>query len=157
MTDTEELKQKFWNALADSPFLFLQLDADPHGAVPMTAQLDKHAERAIWFFTSRDHAFAAGGQATATYASRHHRIFARFSGVLSPEPSRERLDKAWSKPLEAWFAGGKHDPRLVMLRMDLTGNAEIWNSDLGIISETKMLFGFDGREKAAEEHTETRL
>ena len=39
----EELKQQFWEALADSPYLFLQLDDHPETAVPMTAALDENA------------------------------------------------------------------------------------------------------------------
>ena len=37
----DELKTKFWKAMDDSSFLFLQLDGDPSTAVPMTAQLDR--------------------------------------------------------------------------------------------------------------------
>ena len=44
MSTDAELKQKFWKALADSPFVFLGRDGEPHSAVPMTAQLDKDAE-----------------------------------------------------------------------------------------------------------------
>lgn len=150
-----ELKSKFWRALADSPFLFLQLDRDPHTAMPMTAQLDKDADSAIWFFVSRDHTFSPGGPATATFAGKGHDMFARFSGVLSEEKSRERLEKQWSPVVDAWF-DGKDDPNLLMLRMDL-GQAEIWNSDLGFIDTTKMLLGFDVREDAREEHLETPL
>ena len=62
MSDTKELKQDFWTALADSPFIFLQLDSAPHTAVPMTAQLDKDADSAIWFFTAKDHVLAHGGR-----------------------------------------------------------------------------------------------
>lgn len=156
MTHTPELKTKFWKALADSPFVFLQLDRDPHNAVPMTAQLDKDANSAIWFFTGRDHVLAQGGPATATFVGKGHDMFARFTGVLAPELSRERLDKQWASPVEAWFPGGKDDPNLLMLRLDLAG-AEIWNADLGIIDTTKMLLGFDVREDAAKEHTETTL
>jgi hypothetical protein len=68
----EELKQQFWEALADSPYLFLQLDADPMSAVVMTAELDENAHGAIWFFTGRTHALARGGPATATFASKGH-------------------------------------------------------------------------------------
>ena len=156
MSDTQELKFKFWKALADSPFLFIQLDSDPHTAVPMTAQLDKDANHAIWFFTSKDHAFASGGPATATFAGKGHDMFARFSGTLTEETSLDRLEKQWSPMVEAWFPGGKSDPALLMLRMDL-GEAEIWNSDFGFIDNTRMLLGFDVREEAAEEHTETTL
>ena len=37
---------------------------------------------------------------------------------------------------------GKDDPNLLMLKMDL-GQAEIWNSDMGLIDNVKMLLGFD--------------
>lgn len=156
MTSTHDLKEKFWKSLADSPFIFLELDADPKTAVPMTAQLDKDANGTIWFFTRKDHTFAQGGPATATFAGKGHEMFARFSGALSEEKSRERLEKQWNQVVEAWFPGGKDDPNLLMLRMDL-GEAEIWNSDLGFVDNAKMLFGFDVREESREEHTETVL
>ena len=156
MTDTDRLKHKFWTALADSPFLFLQLDSAPHAAVPMTAQLDRDANSAIWFFTSRSGPFAAGGPATATFSSKDHDFFARFTGTLSEETSRARLEEEWSPAVEAWFPGGKDDPDLLMLRMDL-GQAELWNADLGFIDTTRMLLGFDVREDAADDHVETAL
>ena len=156
MSDTQELKQKFWKALAESPFVFVQLDSDPNTAVPLTAQLDKDANHEIWFFVSRDHTFAPGGPATATFASKGHDMFARFKGTLTEEPSRERLEKQWNKAIEAWFPEGKDDPNLLMLRMDL-GQAEIWNSDLGFLDTTRMLLGFDMRDEAAAEHAQTTL
>ena len=151
-----ELKQKFWEALAASPFVFLARDSDPHSAVPMTAQLDKDADGTIWFFTRKDHQLASGGPATATFSAKDNQLFARFAGVLTEETSRERLDKQWSPVIAAWFPAGKDDPMLLMLRMDL-GKAEIWNSDLGMIDNVKMLLGFDTRAEGAREHTETQL
>ena len=47
----DELKTKFWKALADSSFLFLQNRDDSSSAVPMSPQLDKDANSSIWFFT----------------------------------------------------------------------------------------------------------
>lgn len=155
-TDTDELKRKFWNSLAGSPMVFLQLDADPSTAVPMTAQLDKDANSAVWFFTRKGHPLSALGPATATFAGKDHDIFARISGNLAVETSRERLEKQWSSVAEAWFPAGKDDPELLMLRYDL-GQAEIWNSDLGFIDNIKMLLGFDTRDEAKEEHAETAL
>jgi general stress protein 26 len=156
MTDTDRLKAKFWIALADSPFLFLQLDRDPHSAVPMTAQLDRDADSAIWFFTSRDHPFAAGGPATATFSGKGHDLFARFAGTLSEENDRGRLEEEWSPAVAAWFPGGRDDPDLLMLRMDL-GQAEIWNADIGFVHGMKMLLGRDVREEAARNRVETTL
>ncbi len=156
MSTDKELKAKFWSALADSPFLFLQLDKAPKNAVPMTAQLDKDADNRIWFFTTKDHCLAQMGPATATFIGKGHQIFARFSGFIFEEQSRARLDKQWSSTIEAWFPGGKDDPNLMMLRMEL-GMAEIWNSDMGFVDNMKMLMGFDTREDAKQEHTETLL
>ena len=151
----EELKQQFWEALADSPYLFLQLDSDPATAVPMTAELDENANGTIWFFTGRDHAFARG-PATATFAGKGHSVFARFKGTLGEETSRERLDKEWSNFAEAYFPRGKDDPNLLMLRMDL-GEAEIWTTDIGLVTTVKMALGQDVRDETREQHTETAL
>lgn len=154
--DPKELKHKFWHAFEDSPYVMLQLDGDPDSAAPMTASLDKHADHAIWFFTSRSNRFAAKGAATATFASKGHDVFARFHGVLSEETSRERLDKQWSNFIEAWFPGGKDDPDLLMLRMDL-GDAAIWAGELGMIGTAKMALGMDVRNEVKGQHAETTL
>ena len=152
----DELKEKFWKALADSPFVFLERKQNPEEAVVMTAQLDKDADSAIWFFTTKDHHLAEMGPAIATFAGDDNQIFARFHGTLSEETSRERLEKQWSNVVEAWFPGGKDDPNLLMMRMEL-GQAEIWNSDLGMITTAKMLLGQDVRDEAKDEHVETTL
>lgn len=153
----EELKRKFWFALADSAFVMLQLDADPDSAAPMTASLDKDADHAIWFFTTCDNRFAALGPATATYASRGHDLFARFSGTLAEETSRERLDRQWSNYVAAWYPrGGKDDPNLLMLRMDL-GQASIWSGEIGLIATARMALGLDLRDEVAGQHVETTL
>lgn len=152
----EELKQQFWEALADSPYLFLQLDSDPETAVPMTAELDENANGAIWFFTGRDHAFARGGPATATFVGKGHDVFARVKGALVHETSRERLDKEWSNFVEAYFPRGKNDPNLLMLRMNVA-EAEIWTTDIGLTTVLKMALGRDVRDETREEHTATAL
>lgn len=152
----DELKQKFWKNISDSPFVFLTRDASPDDAVVMTAQLDKNADSEIWFFTNNDHHLAKMGDATATFASKDHSIFARFQGKLVEETSRERLEKQWSNFVEAWFPKGKDGPNLLMLRMEL-GAAEIWNSDLGLITTAKMVLGKDVRDDAKDEHAKTSL
>lgn len=154
--DPEKMKKDFWKAMSHSPFVMLQLDADADSAAPMTAQLDKDADSAIWFFTYRDNRFAAAGPATATFADKGHDLFARFHGVLTEETSRERLDKQWSKQVEAWFPEGKDDPRLLMLRMDL-GDASIWSAELGALATAKMLLGVDVTKDVKGNKLETSL
>lgn len=151
-----ELKEMFWKALAHSPYVMLQLEGEPASAVPMTAQLDRDAHSAIWFFTRRSNRFAALGPASFTFTGTGHDLFARVHGTLAQETSRERLDRQWSNWVEAWFPGGKDDPELLMLRMEL-GDAEIWSGQVGVINMARMALGIDVTDKVEGQHTETRL
>lgn len=154
--NADELKEKFWKAFADSPFVFVSLQSTANDAVPMTAQLDEDANSAIWFFTSKDNHLAEMGKATCHFASKGHDMFARFEGTLTRETSRERLDKQWSNFVEAWFPGGKDDPNLLMLRMDL-GAASIWAGELGLTGMAKMALGLDVRDEIAGQKAETTI
>ena len=120
-----ELRDAFWRALADSPYLMLQLDADADSAAPMTASLDEDADHAIWFFAARDNRFA-------------------------------RLDRQWSRFVDAWFPRGKDDPALLFLRMDL-GDASIWSGALGVLATARIALGLRVRDEVAARHVETAL
>lgn len=152
----EELRHTFWEAMEDSPFVMLQLDADHDTAAPMTAQLDKEANHAIWFFTTRDSRFAQGGPATVTFSAKGHDVFARFGGTLSEETDRARLDKQWNNYVAAWYPQGKEDPSLLMLRMDL-GPAAIWAGDTNLLGTVKMALGMDVRDNPPGSYTETKI
>ncbi|MBC2664832.1 pyridoxamine 5'-phosphate oxidase family protein [Novosphingobium flavum] len=152
----QELRHQFWKELSASPFVMLQLDANCASAAPMTAQLDENANHAIWFFTSRDNHFAAGGAATATFCAKGHDLFARFSGTLVPEHDRARLDREWNNFVEAWFPGGKDDPNLLMLRMDL-GDASIWAGEVGALNTVRMALGMDVSKTIKGGYAETLL
>ncbi|WP_370188530.1 pyridoxamine 5'-phosphate oxidase family protein [Qipengyuania sp.] len=149
----DALKQKFWEALAESPFLFLELDGRSDTSVPMTAQLDKDANSAIWFFTQKKSAFAQLGSVTASFAAKDHDIFARFAGRLVIETSNDRFDQFWNNFVEAWYDGGKDDPDILFLRMDL-GDAEIWSGDLGLLNTAKMALGMNVHDEAEKRHVE---
>ena len=147
----DELKTAFWKALADSPFLFLQLYDDSSTAVPMSPQLDKDANSSIWFFTHTKSSFAKLGKATATFQGKGHDMYARFDGTLTKETSQERFDQFWNNFVEAWYDGGKDDPDILFLRMDL-GDAEIWNGDLGLLTTAKMALGKYVEPEAEKQH-----
>ncbi len=141
--NSEELKEKFWKTLSASPFVMLQLDVDPDSAAPMTAQLDKDANHAIWFFTSPDNRFAAMGPATATYSGKGHELHARFAGNLVEETDQARKDAMWNNFVEAWFPEGKASA--LMLRMDLA-DASIWSGEMGVFNTAKMMLGMNVRD-----------
>lgn len=154
--NADELKTRFWHALQHSAFVMLQLDTDPDTASPMTAQLDKDANSAIWFFTSKNSHFAQLGAATATFSAKGHDLFARFHGNLVVETSRARLDKQWSNFVAAWYPGGKDDPNLLLLRLDL-GEATIWGGGTDLLTTAKMALGLDVRADVKGEHVSTHL
>lgn len=151
-----ELKQTFWKALADSPFVMLELDSDKASAAPMTAQLDKDAHHAIWFFAHKTAKWAQMGPAHATFASKGHDVFARFAGTLVREDSRQVLDEHWNRYAESWFPRGKDDPDLLFVRMNL-GEAAIWCGDLGLLAGAKMALGLNVKDEVAGKFVETRL
>lgn len=152
----EELREKFWQALAHSPFVMLQAGGQAQSAAPMTAQLDRDAHHAIWFFTTRDNHLPVGGAAMATYMTKGHDLFARFVGNLVEDTDRARLDQHWSRFVASWFPAGKDDPNLLLLRMDL-GEAAIWSGDLGVVGTVRMALGLDVRDSVRGGYVETRI
>jgi len=154
--NADELKTKFWKALADSRFLFLQRDDDPSTAVPMTAQLDEDADSAIWFFTQKNSDFAKLGSVTATFQGEDNEVFARFGGELSVETDQGRFEQFWNNFVKAWYDGGKDDPDILFLRMDL-GDAEIWSGDLSLLTTAKMAMGKTVHDDVQDKHVETAL
>jgi general stress protein 26 len=152
----DELKTKFWKALADSPFLFLQRDGETGIAVPMTAQTDKDADSAIWFFTQKNSDFAKLGTVTATYQGKDHDVFARFHGSLFIEDNQERFEHFWNNFVKAWYDGGKDDPDILFLRMDLR-EAEIWSGEMGLLTTAKMAMGMTVHDDVEDKHAETTL
>lgn len=135
-----KVRDEFWHSLEKSPFIMIRLtDANGH-AEPMTAQLDRDAHHAIWFFTSCDNRIAPGGRAMAQFSSKGHDVFACLSGSLSEETDKAIFDKHWSKEVEAWFPGGRDDSKVLMLRYDID-SAEVWTAELGIVGAFKLLTG----------------
>lgn len=153
---TDDIRKIFWKSLADSPYLMVGLDSAHQHHVPMNAQLDKDADGAFWFFTSRDNRLAAGGHAMAQFSSKGHDLFACISGTLNEETDRAVLDRLWNNSIAAWYDGGKEDPNLLLLRFDL-GDAEIWTADMGVKGIFKMLTGMKIEPAELGEHATINL
>jgi general stress protein 26 len=125
---------------------------------PMTAQIDEE-ESPLWFFTANDHdlvrALDNGDRAIAAFASKGHDIFASLRGRLSLDNNPATIDRLWNPVVSQWYEGGKSDPKLALLRLDVD-DAKIWKSDLGgfIKPAINKLFGrkpeSDQHEKVAQ-------
>jgi general stress protein 26 len=153
MADQSELKRDLWKRMAKSPFLMIGLTDGGHSE-PLTAQLDEDQVDTIWFFIGKDNRLAKGGAATAEFVSKGHDYFASLSGRVQVQNDRAMIDKLWSKPVEAWFPGGKDDPNLALLRFDID-NAELWEADMSITGKLKMLFG--GKIDPSEEGSHAKV
>ena len=148
MANDHEITEKFWKALKGDRTIMLGLVGVEEGhAQPMTAQLEDGAEHGpIWIFTSKDtdlvKAMGAGHRATAQFASKGHDLFAAVHGELRPDNDRATIDRLWNGFVAAWFEGGKDDPKLQLIRLDVDGG-QIWLNENSLFAGVKMLLGHD--------------
>ena len=147
----KEVQLKFWKAFADSPFIMMKLDDAPGHSEPMTAQLDKDAHHAIWFFTAKGNRIAPGGKAMGQVMTKGHDVFGCLSGTLVEETDAAKREEHWSRQVEAWFPDGKNDPSVLMLRFDIA-DSEVWVADPSIVGMFKMMTGQQVSPEEMGEH-----
>ncbi|AOH86211.1 general stress protein [Sphingomonas panacis] len=140
MSDTHKIKQTMWDKMAQSPFLMVGLTGNDQHSEPLTAQLDRDQVDTLFFFVGKDNRLASGGGAMAQFVSKGHDFFACLAGEIRQDNDPALIDKLWNKQVEAWFPGGKSDPNLALLRLDIA-SAELWETDISLSGRLKMLFG----------------
>jgi general stress protein 26 len=149
MADDAEIEKKFWTELKSSPFVMLGLDGARDGHTqPMAAKFEDD-QGPIWFFTTKDNTLVQAMQkshrAIATYVSKGHDLFASVHGTLDIDGDQATIDRLWDGHTEAWFDGGKDDPRLCLIRLD-TDKAELWLGGSSFGAAITRLFGKDPKE-----------
>ena len=135
----QEIAAKFIDKLKSSPFVMIGLEDGQHSE-PMTAQIDDDQPNTLFFFAGRDNRIAKGGAAMAQFVGKGHDFFACMSGDVSTSNDRAQIDKLWNNQVEAWFPGGKSDPNLALIRLDID-SAELWETDISLSGRLKMLVG----------------
>ncbi|MGH6908734.1 MAG: pyridoxamine 5'-phosphate oxidase family protein [Phenylobacterium sp.] len=123
-----DVKKRLWKAIGERHGTgMLGMMDSGHHFQPMTAFVEEEA-RQIWFFTRKetDLAQAATG-GLAMFVIQTGDLQACLGGRLSAAFDRTRMDKYWNSVVAAWYPGGKDDPNLTMLRLDLE-DAEVWIS-----------------------------
>ncbi|MBM7068104.1 pyridoxamine 5'-phosphate oxidase family protein [Actibacterium sp. 188UL27-1] len=97
---------------------------------PMAPYMDRDAGQ-IWFITSREtdlaHAANVGADAHFNVTGKDHDYHACLKGTLRPVVNPAKLDEVWSRVAAAFFDGGKDDPNILLLCLDLQ-DAAIWSS-----------------------------
>jgi general stress protein 26 len=153
---SDEIRQKMWKAMADSPYVMIGLTDNHDHSQPMTAQLDKDADGKFWFYTNKQNRLAPGGPAMAQFSSKGHDLFACISGTLVEESDPAVIDAHWSKPVAAWYEHGRDDPNLMMLRFELD-DAEIWEADMSIKGVFRLLTGHRIKSEDLGDHAKVGL
>ncbi len=143
MTNQAEIIERFWKSLSANSVMMIGLDGEHDGyAQPMTGQFDDHIGP-IWFFGTRKSELASSlttsKRAMAHYVAKGHDLFASLSGTLQIDQDSARIDHFWKPEMAAWYAGGRGDADLVLIRLDYD-YAKIWLSGSGIAVAIKSLF-----------------
>jgi general stress protein 26 len=154
MSDAQKLKKQLWKKMSDGPFLMVGLTGSAMHSEPLTAQLDDDQVDTLFFFVGKDNRVAKGGPAMVQFVSKGQDFFACLAGTITVDDDRAMIDKLWSRQVESWFPGGKSDPNLALIRFDID-DAELWESDMSLTGQFKMLFG--GKIRAEEEGSHARV
>lgn len=155
------LRDRFWKELDSSPFMMVGLaGVDDSFTRPMTAQVD---DGTIYFFADRTEdlvkGLAGSRRAIATYASKGHDLFASVHGTLVPDDDQAVIDRLWNPFIASWYAGGKTDPKLALIRFD-TESADVWEASAGATLKAAVLrmLGRDpGKEHQEDKRAEVVL
>jgi len=155
VADDKNFEAKFWKALSSDMTMMVGLDGMEDGHTrPMTAQFED--DRApIWFFASTENGLAQklvqgqGKRAIATFTSKGHDLFATLHGSLYLDNDRAVIDRLWNRSVAAWYEGGKDDPKLALLRLDLE-QGEVWLDASSLLEGVKMLLGINLKKDAKD-------
>lgn len=143
MANKREIERKFWDALKSDRTIMIGIDGAECGHTrPMTAQIEAN-HSPIWIFSDIDNPLSgakAGSRVTASFVDKGHDLFASIKGKLTVDKDQAVIDRLWNKWIQAWFPGGKDDPKLTLLRLDVD-EAEVWLNENDLVSTVKMLLG----------------
>lgn len=126
----EKPERQLWDVLEHVSAGMLGVAGSDEHMQPMAPLVDER-NRSIWFFTGRNtdlaKMVAAPQRAHFCVIGPRHDYHACLSGMLRENMDAETRDRFWSSTAAAWFDGGKDDPNLTMLQLELD-DAAIWAS-----------------------------
>jgi general stress protein 26 len=149
---------KLWELIADIRFaMFTTHHRNGHlHSRPMTTQNSSgDHDTKLWFFTSRQSETMAelDGDASVNIAYAHpgKDSYVSVSGTASVVDDLAKKRALWSKQTEAWFPDGPTDPKLVLLRVDIS-HAHFWD-----VHENKLVQLFEMGKAAVTGHSPPKL
>jgi general stress protein 26 len=109
---------------------------------PMATQKTEF-DGTVWFLTANDSRktgeIADDSHVSLIYADPSDAKYVTVKGRAHASRDREKIHELWNPMYKAWFPEGEDDPRISVLRVDVT-EAEFWEaSDSKIIRSIKYL------------------
>lgn len=131
LTEAKEAPERqLWDEIAKIHAGMLGIEGSHMHFQPMAPHVDTKTST-IWFFTKSDTDLVRhvgnGAKAHFCVVGKDHDYHACLSGVVTERKDSAKLEEYWSSIVEAWYEGGKADPKLTMLAMHVD-DAEIWAS-----------------------------
>lgn len=132
-TSREDAIKKMAGIVRDVKFAMLTvINEEGHlHAHPMTTQQTEF-DGDVWFIGSRSsHQVShmrARPQVNVSYSDPKKGVYVSINGTAELVENRAKLDELWSDFYKAYFAGGKEDPDVQLIKIHAHG-AEYWESD----------------------------
>ena len=112
---------------------------DEHGSLhsrPM-ATIKPGADEALYFLTDAHSAkvyeVKKDSQVNLSYSDPGSNVYVSVSGKANAYRDQAKIDELWSEPMRAWFAKGKEDPNISILKVTID-KAEYWDSPSSLLS-----------------------
>lgn len=107
---------------------------------PMTPLGDEF-DGGFWFATEIDNQAVrdvrANPEVNVSFMHEGDNHFVSVAGRASVSQDRAQIERLWSLPMNAFFKGGKDDPRVCLIRVDVH-NADYWDGPGNLL--TKLAF-----------------
>ncbi len=129
--DKAEATQKMWTMMKAINFAMMTTeDGDNLRARPMVAA-QTGFDGTLWFFTKASSQKVDEVQkdqrVCVTYADGGKQDYVSLSGTAHLVRDRASIDAHWTESMRTWFAKGKDDPEIALLKVDVT-MAEYWDA-----------------------------
>ena len=98
---------------------------------PMSANGEIDPDGNIWFFTDvsshKVSEVAKLPRVNVSFADPENQKYVSVSGSAELVRDRHKIDELWKPEFKMWFPGGKDDPKIALLKINLE-KAEYWDS-----------------------------
>jgi len=107
----------------------LKEDGEFYSRPMNTMQLDDEGQ--LFFFSDEHtpdvHDIKVNNRVTVTYTNPDTNVYIALNGRIFLSHDQDKINELWIPACKAWFPGGRQDPNLVLIRVEIL-KAEYWDS-----------------------------